>query len=127
MTFMINGSIPIHDAYPTVQEPPVFLEPGPTKVRATVIPTRVLPKYEMRVGRPWINQNGINWWMQFFSSPSQLYVQVTIDFFHPELNAWVSGSAYMWRPTFGSETMAACKFSDFSVQFTGIEWSYSLE
>ena len=123
MTFRINGQEPPRNAYPTITEPPVLLEPRPTKMRAVAIPARVLPRYEMRVGRDWIDQDGINWWMQFFSSASQLYTQVEVSFFHPELDTWVSGSAYMWRPTFGQETMAACKFRDFSVQFTGLEWA----
>lgn len=122
MTLRINGASPIHDAYPDVQGPPVLVEPRPEAMRSPAIPAKVSPAYEMRVGRNWISQEGLNWWMSFFASPSQLYTSVSVTFFHPEENAWVSGSAYMWRPSLGQETFGTCNFANFSVLFTGLEW-----
>ena len=119
--FRVNSNVPPSYAYPSIIHPPVLVMPGSTKERGTRIPARVLPKYEFTVGRRWISQEGLDWWFSFFSSHMELYAQVDVTFYRPEEDDWVTGSALMWFPEFGRETISTCIFSNFSVRFTAVE------
>lgn len=118
----MNGASPIESAYPSDEIPPVVQYPYSTATYGREIPTRAHGRYEAEVGRPWISQEGINWWMSFFSSPSQLWTSVSVTLFDPRTDSWRTGSAIMWRPTFKPESMSSCIFSDFKVRFAGVDF-----
>ena len=127
MSFQVNGQTPPRDAEPDRNRSPVVIYPRPTAKRGTGIPTRAVGLPYAKVGRAWISQTGLNWWTAFFSSPDDLYVDVTVQVLDPLSNSWRTATAHMWRPTYDRVTTGQegsnLLFRNFEVRLTGIQFT----
>jgi len=115
-TFTINGEIPPYYARPDRKHPPVLRYPSPKKMVWPGEPVRAVGLPYAEIGRSWINQEGIDWWLDLFGSSP--YIDASVTLYDPFENGWVSGSCHVWRPTFMPKENL---YAEFVIKLTGIE------
>ena len=118
MPFKINGLEPPDYARP---DSPIIKRPDPQVMYSTGKPGKAIGLSKVECHRNWITQSGVDWWMNFFSSTSDLYVDVTATVFDPLQNDWIAVNAHMWRPTYNPSNARNYMYRDFQVMLTGIE------
>lgn len=115
MSFLVNGSPPPFEAMPTWPGP-VLNFPSWQVRTLDGRPARAIGFPELRLQREAITPCGLRWWLRLFSG-SAAYTWVEIQAFHPYQQAWVSTSGYLWRPTWGEETLGGCILTDFEARY----------
>jgi len=117
--FLINGSAPPWYAEPDRMNPPVVRYPEPTAKYGGGKPARAIGLPSAMVGREWINQDGLDWWLSLFTSTTDPYVTASVSLYDPLSNGWRSGSGYIWKPEYKP---ADNIYAEFRVKITGLEF-----
>ena len=117
--FAINGSIVPWYATADRMNPPVVRYPEPRARYGGGRPARAIGLPSAIVGREWISQEGLNWWMSLFEATDNPYISASVTLYDPLSNGWRSGSGYIWKPEYKS---ADNIYSEFRVRITGLEF-----
>lgn len=117
--FWIAGCVPPWYAGPDRLHPPLVKYPEPKAKYGGGRPARAIGLPSAEVGREWISQQGLDWWMSLFTSTSEPYIATSVSLYDPLSNGWRTGSGYVWKPEYRpAENM----YTDFRVKITGLEF-----